>query len=137
MPRIAHVSFRIEDWNGWERHYIPVEKAIRLGVRELEALCYYTFDPPEAPRVDISQVRWAVWPVRIWEGKALFCWRNLVTLNENGRYSLFGPYEGRIYLRPGESIELATPTLDGGWFLHVQLNSVESEPAPAKPKEIR
>jgi hypothetical protein len=55
--------------------------------------------------------------------------------NPNGTVSLFGPYSGRFVLQPGQSIKLATPTLDGGTHLFLRLDAIERESDPEKNHE--
>jgi hypothetical protein len=129
MPeRIVRVTFRITTWSGWSPHHKPRTYSLNIVAREREALCAESFDPMSAGRRDLDESGYAVWPVRIWDHKAIFHYRNLVIERSDGSYSLFGPYSGDIVFRVGQHICLDTPTLDAGVHVFVRLDGIESAP---------
>jgi hypothetical protein len=61
---------------------------------------------------------------RIVQDRVGFVYRNLITRNLNGTLNLSAPRSGRFVLQPGNSMMLATATLDAGTSVTVTLDEI-------------
>ena len=129
--RTVHVTFQISNWSGWSRDHLPQTYRAEIGAREREALCPQSFDRAAAAKADPRNLWYAVWPVRIWEHKAIFHYDRLVMTPPDGRYTLFGPYEGDFVLRIGQYIRFHTATLDAGTYVFLRLDAIDGMPLGA------
>jgi hypothetical protein len=66
-----------------------------------------------------------VWPETIFGHKVIFCYRRLVIANPSGTVNLTAPNAGRFVLMPGQSMKLATPTMDAGVSVTVTLDQID------------
>jgi hypothetical protein len=61
---------------------------------------------------------------RIVEDRVGFAYRNLVIENPNGTINLTAPQTGRFILRRGETMKLATATMDAGTSVKLTLDEI-------------
>ena len=61
---------------------------------------------------------------RIVEDRVLFGFSNVVIANPDGTINLSGPRTGKFILRPGETKNLRTPTMDMGISVTVTLDEI-------------
>ncbi|HUY95532.1 MAG TPA: hypothetical protein VMU71_09540 [Terracidiphilus sp.] len=129
--RIARLTLALQGWTGWSRRQ-PAPQT-----ETLEARCGQVLGPAEfglgAPdaeavsRVFGCQIRL----MTLLGDRAIFEHQRLVVKNPDGTVNLSAPATGTFQLRPGQHIELATPTMDGGLNLTVALSAIEESASEA------
>jgi len=86
--------------------------------------------PPETlghKRSDYAEVECLFYEVlveTIVEDRVAFTYRNLVIKNPDGTVNLTAPNSGRLILRPGNSMNLTTPTMDAETSVMVTLDDI-------------
>lgn len=129
MPeRIARLTLTLQGWTGWSREQ-PAPQTVTVEARRGQVLgpAEFGFSGADADAVS-SVFGCRIRLMTLLADRAVFEHQRLVVKNPNGTINLSAPATGQFQLRPGQHIELATPTMDGGLSLTVALSALE-EPA--------
>jgi hypothetical protein len=123
------VTFQTTSWSGWVRPgpegdgYSIVTSA-QLWVEKGRALNPETLGGKKSDYAEAQSLFYEVLVERIVQDRVGFVYRNLITKNLNGTVNLSAPSWGRFILQPGNSMMLATGTLDVGTSVTVTLNEI-------------
>lgn len=122
--RVAQLRLTLQGWTGWSREQPAPEYAV-VEARRGQVLGLADFgmtgvDLECGNRIFGCQVRL----MTLLEDRAFLEYRRLVLPNPDGRINLSAPATGTVLLRPGQRVEFATPTMDGGLHLTVVLDRI-------------
>ncbi|HEY1756975.1 MAG TPA: hypothetical protein VGG72_16495 [Bryobacteraceae bacterium] len=123
MGRRARVTFQTKVWMGEHEGYSIVTSA-ELWVDKGRALTPETLGGRKADYTALPFLFYEVLVESIVVDRVGFSYRNLVIENPNGTINLSAPNSGRFILRPGGSMALATPIMDGGISVTVTLGEI-------------
>jgi len=123
--RNARLTLRLQGWTGWSRTQPPAESVV-VEARRGQVLGPAAFgiggpDLEAFGSVFGCQIRL----MTLLEDRAFFEYQRLVIKNADGSINLSAPAAGTFLLKPGQHVDLATPTMDGGLLLCVTLNSID------------
>jgi hypothetical protein len=129
--RIARLTLTLQGWTGWSREQ-PAPQTVAVEARRGQVLGPADFGLSGAELDTFNRIFGCrVRVMTLLEDRAVFEHQRLVVVNPNGTINLSAPATGSFLLKPGQRIDLATPTMDGGLHLSVALESVEEAPDPA------
>ena len=120
--RTALVTFQATSWSGWDRESYPIVTSAKLKVTKGAALTPVTLGFKASE--EVTCLFYEVLVERIVEDRVLFAFRNVVIENPDGTINLSGPQTGKFILRRGETMKLATPTMDAGTSVTVTLEEI-------------
>jgi hypothetical protein len=122
--RTALVTFKATSWSGWVREGYSIITSAQLKVAKGTVLSPVTlgFEKPDYEQA--SCLFYEVEVERIVEDRVQFEYRNVVIKNPDGTINLTAAPAGRFILRRGESMNLATPTMDAGISVTVTLDEI-------------
>jgi hypothetical protein len=112
--RTALVTFQATDWSGWAEDGYSIVTSAQFRVAKGRVLTPETLGRSGSDYAEVECLFYEVLVERIVEDRLGFAYRNLVIKNPNGTVNLSAPQSGRFILRPGNSMKLCTPTMDGG-----------------------
>lgn len=126
--RSARLTLTLQGWTGWSREQ-PSPETITVEARRGQVLGASDFGMSGSD-LEIFQKIFGcrIRLMTLHDDRAVFEHQRLVIRNPSGTINLTAPSTGTFLLRPGQRIELATPTMDGGICLSVALESIESQP---------
>jgi hypothetical protein len=124
MDRRALVTFQASTWSGWDREGYSIVTSAQLKVTKWMALNPMTLGFRKADYDKVPALFYEVLVERIVEDRVQFGYRNVVVKNPDGTINLSGPQTGKVILRRGETIKLATQTMDVGTSISVTLDEI-------------
>jgi len=122
--RTALVTFQATNWSGWVEDSYSIVTSAKLRVAKGRALTPVTLGKNKSDYAEVECLYYEVLVERIVEDRVGFAYRNLVIENPDGTVNLSAPNSGRFILRVGESMKLATPTMDAGTSVKVTLDEI-------------
>ena len=122
--RTALVTFQSTSWSGWDRDGYSIVTSAQLRVAKGRPLNPETLGFRRSDYAEIENLFYEVLVERIVAGRVGFSYRNLVIKNPSGTVNLSAPRSGSFILRPGERVELCTPTMDAGTSITVTLDEI-------------
>jgi hypothetical protein len=122
--RTALVTFQATSWSGWDRDGYSIVTSAQLRVTKGKALNPETLGKNKSDYAEVESLSYEVLVERIVEDRVGFAFRNLVIKNPDSTINLSAPSTGRFTLRPGNSMDLGTPTIDAGTSVKVTLDEI-------------
>jgi len=129
IDRRALVTFQTTSWSGWvepgpEGDGYSIVTSAQLWVKKGRALNPETLGRKKSDSAEVQCLFYEVLVERIVEDRVGFAYRNLVIRNVDGTVNLSATPSGRFILRPGNSMMLATATMDAGTGVTVTLDEI-------------
>jgi hypothetical protein len=121
--RPAVVTFQASSWSGWDKDGYSIVTSAQLKVTKGMVLTPETLGFGKPDHEGLQCMFYEVTVERIVEDRVLFEYNNIVIKNPSGTINLSAPRSGRFILRPGESMQLATPTMDAGVSVSVRVSA--------------
>jgi hypothetical protein len=122
--RTAMVTLEATAWSGWDRETYPIVTSTRVRVTKGRALTPETLGKGKPDNTGSGPSSYELLVERIVEDRVGFAYRNLVIENPNGTINLTAPQTGRFILRRGETMKLATATMDAGTSVKLTLDEI-------------
>ena len=120
----ATVTLTETAWSGWDREGYPVTTWAKLRVSKSTVLSPATLFKAEPEGSGFAAFRYEVIVERIVADRVGFFFTRLVVKNPGGTIDLGSPESGRFILQCGESAHLATPTMDAGLSVSIELHEI-------------
>jgi hypothetical protein len=122
--RKALVTLRATAWSGWDQDGYSIVTSAQLRVKKGKYLNPETLGQKRSDYAEVECLFYEVLVETIVEDRVAFAYRNLVIKNPDGTVNLTAPNSGRFTLRPGNSMSLATPTMDAGTSVMLTLDEI-------------
>jgi hypothetical protein len=127
--RRALITFQTTSWSGWvapgpEGDGYSIVTSAQLWVAKGRALNAETLGARKSDYADVQCLFYEVLVEGIVQDRVGFAYRNLVIENPDGTVNLSAPTSGRFVLRTGNSMMLATATMDAGTSVTVTLDEI-------------
>ena len=120
----ATLTLTQTDWSGWDPEGYSVHTWAKLRAHKGMVLSPATLDKAAPEGTGLDAFRYEIIVERIVADRAGFFFRRLVIKNPGGTINLTLPDFGRFILRCGETVNLATPTMDMGISVSVELHEI-------------